>query len=204
LITVDVIGVLVIPIVVGFIVVVIVEAVKAPIRRYLRRRAGREKPRKKIEIATTESDKVSPPREKRKNNFETQPSQRRGVEDLFRFKVERPKERMKKERKAMEIKETIKVKPGCHETKTLRLKKGSEVGGLAEEVFGQDFSLYVVDKEGYSDFLNSESFHTLFEMEDLVATSFDIRIPESGKWYFVFDAYRKQLSREIEFECTVV
>lgn len=108
-----------------------------------------------------------------------------------------------KEPKMKEIEEILLVEPGCYVTKSFRFKKGDRISGLATETSSSDFNMYVLDKEGYADYVNDDNFDSLLERKGVVAAPFDLLIPKSGKWYFVFDIYRRQYSREIEFECTI-
>ncbi len=176
----DVIVVLIISIVAGIVAMAIYEAIKAPIRRYFRKRV------KEKEVSLKLPD--IPQSEVMPTDVETR--------EL------KPKKK-EKEVPPEEILEVIEVDPGCHETKTIFLRQGSRVSGLAEEVYGLEFSLYVVDGEGYSDFVNKDSFNALFWVENRTAIAFDFHVPKTDKWYFVFDAYRKQYPREIEFDCRI-
>ena len=157
----DGIEVLIIPIVAGIIATTIIEVMKAPIRKYLRKRGKL----KKVSEGRSHAKKKRP----------------------------QPKE----------VSEVIEVMAGSFTPEVLHLKEGSRVSGLAEEINNRQFSMYVLDKEGYSAYRNNLPFASLLREENMVAIPFEFHIPMSGKWYFVFDAYRKQYPREILFDCTI-
>lgn len=182
---------------------VIYEFFKAPIRRYLRRRTKAREAKERESIAGIDPG-IIPIEGGSAGAIELEES---GTEDLTErlspSEAGSPEDKVEGVPSSKEIREIIEVDPGWYETKTLRLKKGNRVSGLAKELSGQDFNLYVLDRKAYADFINRDSFESVFWCEGKVAIPFDFRISRTGKYYFVFDAYRKQYPRDVEFECAV-
>jgi hypothetical protein len=95
------------------------------------------------------------------------------------------------------------VDTGTFYKMVLPLKAGQRVKGLAEEMSNYEFDFYIMDEEQYSHFADDEGFDTLFEKEDKSVARFNVRIPHSDDWYFIFQVYAKRAPREIEFRYTV-
>ncbi|MEE8182116.1 MAG: hypothetical protein V3T87_02260 [Candidatus Thorarchaeota archaeon] len=99
----------------------------------------------------------------------------------------------------------ISVEPGDMEKITEYIEKGSRVQGLAEESYSDFFYFYIVDDKNYEQLKNEgEPKNALFMGLDEAAYHFDVMIPHSGFWHFVFDAYGLKVNREIDFRCTIL
>lgn len=85
-----------------------------------------------------------------------------------------------------------------------RLRKGTVVEGIAEELSGQHFDFYVMDQRNYARFSEDRGGTDIYAQEDRVAFNFRKKIPRDGVWYFIFDTYGKQTNREVRFELRAI
>lgn len=85
-----------------------------------------------------------------------------------------------------------------------RLRKGTMVDGMVEEVSGQPLDFYIMDQRNYARFSEDRSGTDIYAQEDRVAFNFRKKIPRDGVWYFVFDTYGKQSDREVRFELRAI
>jgi hypothetical protein len=81
-----------------------------------------------------------------------------------------------------------------------RLRKGTVVEGIAEELSGRHFDFYIMDQRSYTRFREERGGTDIYFEGDRVAVNFKKKIPRDGVWYFVFDTYGKQTDREIRLE----
>lgn len=127
---------------------------------------------------------------------------RRTAEKAPRGKAK--KEMRKPESKRKTITRVVSVGPGDMKSIVRYIEKGSRITGIAEEVDFYDFNFCIVDDKNY-EMLRDEGVpaEDLYVGSDGAIHRFDEKIPHSGDWYFVFDAYGKQLEREIRFRCSV-
>ncbi len=85
------------------------------------------------------------------------------------------------------------------------ISEGSRVEGLAEEPYSDFFHFYIVDDKNYEQLRNEGVVdEALFTGFDLAAYHFDVVIPHSGYWHFVFSTYAMKNDREIDFRCTIL
>ena len=115
------------------------------------------------------------------------------------------KEKPKHEIIRKSIVREIAVEPGDMEKITEYIEEGSRVEGLADETESDFFYFYIVDDENY-ELLRTEGEprKALFTGLDKATYRFNVMIPHSGFWHFVFDTYDLKVNREIDFRCTIL
>ena len=99
--------------------------------------------------------------------------------------------------------DTVDVNATGHAEVHASLKKGTKVDCFAQEVKGQTFDFYMMDRKNYVQFCEDRESTEIYAETDRVALEFKKTIPRDGIWYFVFDTYGKQSNREIRVECRV-
>ncbi len=99
----------------------------------------------------------------------------------------------------------ISVEPGDMEKITEYIEEGSRVEGMADETESDFFYCYIVDDENY-ELLRTEGEpkKALFMGLSDATYRFNVIIPHSGFWHFVFDTYGLKVNREIDFRCTIL
>lgn len=115
------------------------------------------------------------------------------------------KEKSKPETKRKSIVREIAVEPGDMEKISEYVEEGSRVEGVADETESDFFYFYIVDDEDY-ELLRTEGEpkKPLFMGLDKATYRFNVTIPHSGFWHFVFDTYGLKVNREIDFRCSIL
>ncbi len=85
-----------------------------------------------------------------------------------------------------------------------RLRRGTLVDGMVEEVSGQPLDFYIMDQRNFARFSEERDGTDIYAQEGRVAFNFRKKIPRDGVWYCVFDTYGKQTDREVRFELRAV
>jgi len=118
-----------------------------------------------------------------------------------RFQKEKPRPKTIRRSVVREIS----VEPGDMEKITEYIEEGSRVEGVADETESDFFYFYIVDDENY-ELLRTEGEpkKPLYMGLDRATYRFNVTIPHSGFWHFVFDTYGLKVNREIDFRCAIL
>jgi hypothetical protein len=96
--------------------------------------------------------------------------------------------------------EILPVEAGNHSATHFELTKGTNVSGFVRETSNQTFDFYSMDRANYATFCETRESAEILEEYDRIALDFQAKIPRNGVWYFVVDAFGKQIEREVQLE----
>jgi len=96
--------------------------------------------------------------------------------------------------------DTIAVEKGSYEVLKFSLQKGDQISGTAKEIDAYNFSYYLMDEENSILFDRDEEWEPIDGDVDISSVYIKAIIPRNGVWCFIFEAYGKQISRDIDVE----
>ncbi len=99
--------------------------------------------------------------------------------------------------------QVVDVESTSHFSAEIDASKGARVSVFARELWKQPFDLYLMDRKNYASFLRDRSGRELYGVTDEPVIDFERKVPRSGGWYVVIDAYNKVNNRRVALKVVV-